>query len=61
MAAGSAKVIQQVLKLVDGYDLYGRCAACCYSDLHTWVCGSGNDLRAGQQEWQAADDEEAPD
>ena len=26
MAGGSAKVIQQVLKLVDGYDLYGRWA-----------------------------------
>ena len=26
MAADSAKVIQQVLKLIDGYDLYGRCA-----------------------------------
>ena len=31
MAGGSAKVIQQVLKLVDGYDLYGRCASSGYT------------------------------
>ena len=32
MAGGSAKVIQQVLKLVDGYDLYGSVA---YPKRHT--------------------------
>jgi hypothetical protein len=27
MAAGSAKVLDQVLKLIDAYDLYGRCGS----------------------------------
>ena len=29
MAPGSAKVLETVLKLVDSYDLYGRCVCVC--------------------------------
>ena len=35
MAPGSAKILEQVLKLVDAYDLYGRC------DFFVGVVSSG--------------------